>query len=97
MDSTHAAVGIGAGGAVGILGSLIAGTWHLDPSLADDWAMALVGAAGFLGGYITWFIRWKWPSAPPLPGDTITLAGPVTATVAAAPPSSLIIPPGAAQ
>jgi hypothetical protein len=82
MDSTHAAVGVSAGGAVGILTGLIAGTWKLDPTLASDWAMAVVGTAGFAGGWLTWFIRWKWPSAPPLPGDTITLAGPVTATVA---------------
>ena len=97
MDSTHAAVGIGAGGSVGVLAGLIAGTWHLDPTLSADWAMAVVGAAGFVGGYVTWFIRWKWPGAPPLPGDTVTIPGPITATVAEPPlavlPRSALNPP----
>lgn len=96
MDSTHAAVGIGAGGSVGVLTGLIAGTWHLDPNLSADWAMAAVGVAGFAGGWVTWFIRWKWPSAPPLPGDTLTIAGPVTATVTETGAAAVPVQPAAA-
>jgi hypothetical protein len=97
MNSTHTAVGIGSGGAVGILTGIIAGTWHLDPNLAADWAMALVGAAGFAGGMVIWFIKWKYPTAPALPGELVDIpagAPPATlAVVPAAPPPPAPAPP----
>jgi hypothetical protein len=64
----HAAIGIGTGTTVMWLTTLLTG-WH-------GWTAAQAGAAAGLlttGGaaiylLVAWFIGWKWPTAPALPG-----------------------------
>ena len=67
MDSTHAAAG-GVGLSFGAaLAGAIAGTWKLDPQTAADWVVVATGVASFVGAMVVWYIRWKYPSAPPPP------------------------------
>jgi hypothetical protein len=73
MDSSHATIGVGSGAAVGVLTGILAGTWKMDPKLAANWAMAIIGAAGGGWALALWFIKWKYPDAPPLPGELVAL------------------------
>lgn len=70
VDSTHA-VAVGGGTAFGgALAAVIAGTFHLDPTLAAAWVTVAAGIAGSIGGLAVWFVKWRFPSAPPLPAVT---------------------------
>jgi hypothetical protein len=79
-DSTHALAGAGAGAAGGLLVAAISGTWHLDPTLVGDWVGVGMGALTFLGSVLVWWIRWKWPAAPPLPTTPRLIVPPGVAT-----------------
>ncbi len=67
MNSTHAAVGVGGSAFGALLSAAIAGTWHIDPMLAATWVGVGSGVVGTLGALAVWFLKWKFPDAPPFP------------------------------
>jgi hypothetical protein len=91
MNSTHAAVGVGSISAMDALTTLLTGWQGLDGAHAAALAWLLVFAAGGLGGAMSWFMQWKYPSAPRMPME----AG-MQAAVPAAPPAPPAPPPPAA-
>ena len=77
--STHAAAGVGGGAFGAALAGSIAGTWHLDPTVAANWVVVVLGVIGAIGGLVAWYFAWKFPTvAPPPPlgePDAITPQG----------------------
>jgi glucan phosphoethanolaminetransferase (alkaline phosphatase superfamily) len=67
MDSTHAAVGLGGISATAMLTTLLTGWHNLDAAHAAAAAGLTVGALGTFGGYAAWYVKWKYPTVPPLP------------------------------
>ena len=95
MNSTHALTGLGGGAFGAALASVIAATWHLDPTVAANWVTVASGVAAFVGGLVVWFVKWKWPDAPPLP-DALARRVPLPSTTTPTPtPTPAPINPGA--
>lgn len=103
MDSTHGAAA-GVGGTLGsALTAVLASTFHWDVSLAANWVVVIMSAAGFVAALVVWWVKWKWPSAPPLPGELVEVppGAPVVRVAqvaepgAAAPPAPVVAPPPA--
>lgn len=67
MNSTHA-YAAGGGTVFGAaLTSVLSGTFQIEPALAADWVSVGAGIAGFLIAMAAWWLKWKYPDAPPLP------------------------------
>lgn len=67
MDSTHATVGVAGISGMAALTTLLTG-WHgLDGDHASAAAWLICAGFGGAGALISWFIKWKWPTVPPLP------------------------------
>lgn len=100
MNSDHAAGGL-VGTPVGAaLVAVIAASFHIDPTLASNWVVVGTAAGGSLIALIIWWVRWKYPQMPPLPGEIVALpadGGPavpaVPAQVLPAPPLPPVPPP----
>jgi hypothetical protein len=67
MNATHAAVGVSATSSVAMLTVLLTGFHGLDADHAAAAAWLTTTALGGAGMLAAWFVKWKWPSAPPLP------------------------------
>jgi hypothetical protein len=71
MNSSH---GYAAGGG-GVLGAAVVGVlveqFHLSATLASNWVIISSALAVSGLGLVVWFVKWKWPDAPPLPGELV--------------------------
>lgn len=67
MNNTHALAGLGGTVFGAALVALISAHFAFSADTASSWVTVAGGVAGTVGAYVQWFIRWKWPSAPPLP------------------------------
>lgn len=71
MDSSHGAAAGGGGMFGAALAAVLASIFHWDVSLAANWVVVITTAAGAAGALAVWFVKWRWPSAPPLPGELV--------------------------
>lgn len=75
-SSTHALAGLGGSTLGGSIVAIISNVGHIDPAIAADWQNVIVGVGGGFLAFVAWFIKWRWPDAPPLPGDIVALVQP---------------------
>lgn len=73
MNSTHATVGIGATSAMAAVSTLLDGFHGMTGQQADAAAWLLVTGLGAVYAMIAWYIAWRWPTAPALPGEFVAL------------------------
>lgn len=73
MNSTHGAAAIGGTAFGAALAAVIAATWHIDVGLATNWVIVASGVLGAFGAFVVWWIKWRWPDAPPLPGELLAI------------------------
>lgn len=73
MDSSHGAAAGGGGMFGAALAAVLASIFHWDVSLAANWVVVITTAAGAAGALAVWFVKWRWPSAPPLPGELVEI------------------------
>ena len=73
MNSTHATVGIGATSSMAALTTLLSGFHGLDGEHAAAAAWLIVTGAGACYALAAWFVAWKWPTAPALPGELVEI------------------------
>lgn len=96
MNSSHVA-SAGGGTAFGAaFAAAIAGTWHLDIGLITNWLIVASGAGAVLVALVVWWIKWKWPDVPPLPGELVDLADTKPVEVAQVLPRPPASPPASA-
>lgn len=73
MNSSHATVGISATSAMAALTTLFTGLHGLSGEQAASLAWLVVSGGGALIALVMWFIAWKYPNIPPLPGQVIAI------------------------
>ena len=69
MNQTQAAGlgGLGGSALTAALTTVLTGMWGLDSTRAAAFAFIILFVLGVAYSLASWFISWKWPSAPPLP------------------------------
>ena len=67
MNQTQATVGIGGSALTAALTAALTGTFGFDASLAAAYAFLILFVLGAAYALASWFVSWKWPSAPPMP------------------------------
>lgn len=73
MNSTHATVGIGATSAMAALTTLLDGLHGLPSDKAAAAAWLVVTGGGGIYALVVWWVQWRWPTLPPLPGEIVAL------------------------
>ena len=68
MNATHVAVGATTMSAMAALTILLTGFHGLDAAHAAAAAWLICAAVGAAYAQAAWFVGWKWPTVPPLPG-----------------------------
>ena len=94
MDNTHAAVGVSATSASFALTTLLTGFHGLDGGKAAALSWLIVTGAGGLWLGVAWYVKWRYPTAPALPGELVQIPpGAPPVQVAQMPPPE--VPPPA--
>jgi hypothetical protein len=73
MSASHATVGIGATSAMAALTTLLNGFHGMDSDHASAAAWLLITGGGAIYAGIQWWISWKYPTAPALPGELVDI------------------------
>ncbi len=100
MDTSHGAAAAGGGAFGAALAGVLASTFHWDVNLASNWVIIITSVATGVGALVVWWIKWKYPAAPPLPGELVEVptgtpavqVARVTAPVST-PTSAVTLPP----
>lgn len=74
MNSSHAVAGTGGAIFGAALSAILASRFGLAPDLASAWVTVLGGATTAVGGLVLWWVHWKWPELPPLPGEQVEVS-----------------------
>jgi D-arabinose 1-dehydrogenase-like Zn-dependent alcohol dehydrogenase len=67
MNATHTATMLGGTSAVAMLTVLLTGFHGLDDTHATAAAWLISTGVGSIGMLVAWWIKWRYPAAPPLP------------------------------
>jgi hypothetical protein len=93
MSASHATVGIGATSAMAALTTLLNGFHGIDSDHASAAAWLLITGGGAIYAGIQWWISWKYPTAPALPGELVDIPPGAPPAVVAVVPQPAPVPP----
>jgi hypothetical protein len=93
MSASHATVGIGATSAMAALTTLLNGFHGMDSDHASAGAWLIVTGAGAIYAGVQWWISWKYPTAPALPGELVDIPPGAPPAVVAVVPQPAPVPP----
>jgi hypothetical protein len=71
MNASHGMIGVGATSGMAMLTVLLTGFHGLDGDHASAAAWWILTGSGAIYAMVQWFIRWRWPNAPALPGEIV--------------------------
>lgn len=71
MNASHAAVAGISTAFTAYLTTILTGYHGLDAAHAAAWSGLCVTLIGAVYALIAWWVKWRWPSAPPLPEMSI--------------------------